>query len=261
MLLKPTHVALSEYIRHFGRPGIFIDVGANVGDFTAMALATGHFSAGIAIEPNPTVFAQLATRFRSGNLVRVTRIAASDREGKAQLNTTSDHTTGSLHRYISSEETPTAFEVPLVPLDQIVSDQSVSLIKIDTQGHDLTVLKGANGIIGRYRPLIQLELIFVPIYEDQSTPTDIIAWLSDRNYVMGGFFDEHYDGANRLAFADAIFLPIERTGPMVPTFHSPPQVEVLQDEIAMLRRVCAERLDLIERLHNELAARQSSAGG
>ena len=56
------------------------------------------------------------------------------------------------------EETKEPIEVPAVRLDSIVSGQDIHLLKIDTQGHELAVLRGARRLLeqGRVR-MVALE--------------------------------------------------------------------------------------------------------
>lgn len=82
--------------------------------------------------------------------------------------------------------------------------ENAKLLKIDTQGYELEVLKGALGILPNIE-YIYTEVQFVSLYLDAPIWTDIIDYLWDQQFfplVMGGFcFDKN---ANPLQ-ADILF--------------------------------------------------------
>lgn len=49
--------------------------------------------------------------------------------------------------------------VPVMPLDDIVRDSNVSLLKVDAEGYDFGVIRGASAMIKRARPVILVELV------------------------------------------------------------------------------------------------------
>ena len=132
-----------------------VDVGANRGVYT-YALAQ-HCSAVHAVEPQPWC----ATTIRSwGNpKVRVHEVALSDHSGMLALSIplrgrtrmTGYATAGAV---VGPHD---VIEVPVVRLDDLALGP-VSLIKIDVEGHELAVLRGASTIIGTERPNLLVEI-------------------------------------------------------------------------------------------------------
>lgn len=135
-------------------PGdVFVDVGANLG---LMSLAAGHAMQGkgkiFAFEPFPQTCAMLARTFWINGLRHMTQIhevAVSDRNGKATLflGETSGH-----HSIFALDETASArqIEVNLVTLDSVLPpDLGIALIKIDVEGAELDVVRGASGTLQR----------------------------------------------------------------------------------------------------------------
>jgi FkbM family methyltransferase len=139
------------------KDGEFLDVGANVGYYAAYA---AKFSGRVvAMEPHPQVADQL-TRSAPRN-VQVIRAAASDREGKAELRIPiragSDVATRSS---IQSDANP-GFQERIIEVD-IVTVDSVDLkrlmaMKIDVEGHELAVLRGATKTIEKFKPAVIVE--------------------------------------------------------------------------------------------------------
>jgi FkbM family methyltransferase len=145
-------------------PGaVVLDVGANVG-VSAIMMARwcgpqGHIHA---FEPNPTPKRLLTEHLRLNGLVdRVTvnPVALSDKEGAATF-----HAVGISGKSALSDanlgEDVEHFEVPVTTIDSYCYLHNIkpSLIKIDVEGFEFSVLNGAKNTLKRYRPSILVEL-------------------------------------------------------------------------------------------------------
>jgi FkbM family methyltransferase len=83
--------------------------------------------------------------------------------------------------------------------------ETIDVLKIDTQGADDAVLRGAEGMLkdGRIR-LIRSELIFAKLNQGQLDPLESIAWMRDRGYQIISFYDQwHAD--NTLGWVDVLY--------------------------------------------------------
>lgn len=133
-------------LRHL-RPGMtFIDVGANKGDFTLLAARlTGPAGRVISIEPEPENHSVLRRSIELNDYANITvlQVALSDSDATADLQIGS--TSGS-HTLSPEFNGLRAVSVPTRTLDTVVADHrlsSVDMIKIDVQGFELAVLRGA----------------------------------------------------------------------------------------------------------------------
>lgn len=139
-----------------GSGGVVVDVGANVG-MAAFAAAVMGFRV-VAFEP---VFENLQ-RICDGmylnrvqDQVVVYHAAASDRVGNitmhkviGRLDNSAISATGAKLAFKSNEEV--AVEVATIPLDEVIPDaEHVVLIKIDVQGWEYHVLRGASKLLSR----------------------------------------------------------------------------------------------------------------
>jgi FkbM family methyltransferase len=146
-----------------------IDVGANRGDFTAALCGQGF--AVDAFEPLPSLAEQLAERFAGRPDIRVHALACSDSDGTATLKLATSATGAvddtlfsSLEAHPSLDGLPFDREVGIrtARLDSILAPNgahAVGLLKIDTEGHDISVLKGAG--------LIEAEALMVEFWEKE----------------------------------------------------------------------------------------------
>lgn len=144
------------------RGGTIVDVGANVGVFSAAcahaAGAKGHI---IALEPSPATFAKLrltCERLKLSN-VELLPIAAADENGRAPFVSAGVHEMRH-HLADARGDGDAAVEVETRRLDDVCGDraETVSLLKIDVEGHEVRVLRGATRILGNGRAHLIVEV-------------------------------------------------------------------------------------------------------
>lgn len=245
-----------------GSPSVLLDVGAYEGDFTREMLRTGKFGRAFLFECNPANAAGLREKFAAEQPVEIVPLAVGSTVGQRTFYCNADRATGSVLPYAVGDDGARnqgvrEWHVEQTTLDGFAAarlqNQRVGLIKIDTQGNDLAVIQGAQEVIRTHRPWIVVELIYVPLYEGQGTPAAIFSALAALGYTMGMQVHEHYCAEGWLAFADGVFVPNEVQQKFTATFSPRPETGSLEQEVAMLRQVCDERLALIERIHTEAA--------
>ncbi|UPK72764.1 FkbM family methyltransferase [Chitinophaga filiformis] len=134
------------FLLHLLRPGdLFVDVGANVGGYTV--LASGHVEAEtIAIEPAPATYAKLQANIRINDMadrVHALNIALGSAAGVVNFTTSLDTT----NHVVVGEEAADTVEISIDTLDNVLEDQSPILLKIDVEGFETEVLKGAKKIL------------------------------------------------------------------------------------------------------------------
>jgi len=166
-----------------------IDVGANIGVY---ALPWAAMNADVTVhcfEPNPAVRARLARNVALNRLtarIRLHTQALSDHAGTATLYGNDDMSSLNKGVYTGAgQAVPT--EVPLARLDDIfdIEGPPLSLMKIDVQGHELEVLRGAHAAISRHRPALILEHeddLYLSASEANERKTDLSKLLSRLGY-------------------------------------------------------------------------------
>lgn len=153
-----------DSIRSRIQPGMtFIDVGANKGDYT---LFTGHLigESGkvIAVEPVPENIHWFNKSLAENDLENVTLVdaALSDENGHATFQLGERSGWGSV---IPGKDEPEAgtIRVRTVTLDSLVPElelDRVDALKIDVEGGEVEVIRGAEETIDRFRPMIWLDI-------------------------------------------------------------------------------------------------------
>jgi FkbM family methyltransferase len=142
------------------RRHLAIDIGAHLGDYTFFMRR--HAGGCVAFECNPMLAAHLRRRF--GHSVDIRSDAVSDHAGTTTLRIPRSGTGPNLGR--ATIETANALSdfsmadlatVTTVRLDDVIN-HPVGLIKIDVEGHEFAVLRGAERILTEDRPNLILEL-------------------------------------------------------------------------------------------------------
>jgi FkbM family methyltransferase len=148
---------LLPFLSRKGR--VSVDIGANIGVYTYYLRRLSN--ACHAFEPNPDLFARLRRTFRRGVVLHP--CAVSDSRGEAVFTVPSLDDRELPHLgTIDPENRLREFShrqilVETVPLDEI-GLRNVGFIKIDVEGHERAVLKGAETLIGEHLPTLLSEI-------------------------------------------------------------------------------------------------------
>ncbi|MEU7578936.1 FkbM family methyltransferase [Streptomyces sp. NPDC041068] len=131
-----------------------VDVGGWYGPWSRRLASRAHRV--VTVEPVPHL-ARLLASSTPGN-VRVIQAAATDRPGTARLwLPPGDRGERGVSSLIRRDIHDTAVDVPCLTLDGL-GLRDVHFVKIDVDGNELPVLRGAEELIGRDRPAIFIEL-------------------------------------------------------------------------------------------------------
>lgn len=152
---------------HFVRGGTtVVDVGASWGLFSYhLARLVGGNGAVLSYEPHPMNKPVLEKLARARPNVRFRPVAVSDLSGRADLQVPvfgSRHVTAQsslAHGFDGQRGVRVErVTVPTVRLDDEIGGRRVDLVKIDVEGHELSVLRGAAVTLRTYLPTMLIEI-------------------------------------------------------------------------------------------------------
>ena len=158
LAMKLYEVEETSYFRqNFAKGMTFVDVGANIGLFTALAIRQGA-SKILAIEPHSESFGFLKTTIDKNNplmLVSAEKVALGSQEGEGRLYLNPFNKGDNRMNY--SKELIEGERVEIKTLDSVCAQygiNSIDFLKIDVQGSELGILQGAVGVLGNSRRCI-----------------------------------------------------------------------------------------------------------
>jgi FkbM family methyltransferase len=202
---------------------LVIDVGAHVGRFARDLRRGGYDGYVLSCEPNPSVFAVLASAASSDPLwlILQTAIGTVTAPATATLRVSRDSSFAStLHAsddgvriFGGLMDIESTVEVALAPLESVLDDLAFRLgrdfsrvfLKSDTQGVDRDVLTS----LGRWRPRIWgllVEVPVVPIYEGVGGLATHHHWFESQGFMLAAVHPVSWDKDGRLVELDALYL-------------------------------------------------------
>lgn len=169
--------------------GHVIDAGANIGYLTRLFSEwVGADGRVLSIEPMPdtcAILRETIERFAAASAETV-QCALSDTEGEGVM-APGRYADGAPNYYesalVAGTPPPDAESVPIRTLDALVAERALSpgLIKIDVEGHEAHVLKGAEHTLHTYTPHLLVELNNDPSSTDNESGR-AMEWLKGKGY-------------------------------------------------------------------------------
>ncbi len=154
---EPEYEILSRFIK---LGDWVIDVGENIGHYTKrFSDLVGSNGRVIAFEPVPATFSLLSANVQLFAFSNVTLInaAVSDRIDMVSM-CIPKFSTGLLNYYQAHmTDADTGLSVLTISLDSLCILNRISLVKIDTEGHELFVLNGMQKLLKKHRPVLIVE--------------------------------------------------------------------------------------------------------
>lgn len=147
---------------------VFVDVGANIGYFTVLAglrIHAGGSGRVIAVEPNLECCALIERNLVinwSMCDIDLHKVAVGAEKGAVWLSYPTDRAANARISVASDEAGKRGFRAPLEPLDALIPEGlAVDILKIDVEGHELQVFKGAERVIAQ-SPEIRIVMEWSP---------------------------------------------------------------------------------------------------
>jgi FkbM family methyltransferase len=193
--------------------GLIVDVGAHEGSWTDAVLQISPTFKVIAVEPQDDLREVIGGRFAGDARVTVDGRALSDHIGESTFNLLGASVNGSLHQprprmnsvYGSGWERERTITVPTTTLDQLVGDNPVALLKIDVQGAEAEVLRGAQGALKRTN-IVMLEVTFFSHYDGDTTFVDLHSMMADAGFSLAGVAEPARSKLGAMMCSDACYV-------------------------------------------------------
>jgi FkbM family methyltransferase len=150
---------LADAADHLPSEPVIVEAGANTGEWTEEALNRLGPCALIAFEPQAAAYRHLSERLSMYEEVTTFMLAAGATEDRGELSCSHDHldVRATLHR---RPDVTRRERVNVRPIDAVLDEYNVpriDFLKIDTEGYELEVLRGAERYLKTGIRLIQFE--------------------------------------------------------------------------------------------------------
>ncbi len=146
-------------------PRVIIDAGANVGDWTRMALDVFPGAAVHLVEPQPACQPALERLARTSSSLTVHPVALTEPGRQRLAFTGGAHYGGTGVHVATLQEVDVEIECPATTLDDLFAGRVVNadrpLLKLDLEGHELSALRGALALLD----VIEVLVIEVQLYD------------------------------------------------------------------------------------------------
>ena len=199
-----------------GKANVIFDVGANRGNTTLKYLKFFPNAMVHSFEPFPDSYKVFFDLHKNNLNVNLNKYALSNDIGSSILNVNKSVDTNS---FLESKKIGANSDKSCVSVGQILIEtntidnycsinniKEIDILKIDVQGSEIEVLKGAldmlrNGSI----KLICIETYFKQQYVNQPLFHDISKLLYNHNFALQDIYDPYYSG-NNIVWCDSIFV-------------------------------------------------------
>jgi FkbM family methyltransferase len=176
-----------QYLKRFVRPHWRIgDIGANQGLYTLFFSSLAPRGYVYAFEPDPCLFASLEENVRRNraNNVRFFQAAAASHAARLSLQP-GLFNRGDNQILRAGRSGTGTIDVEAISLDEAIPEQQLDLLKIDVQGYEVEVLKGAQRIL-QINPDLLIYIEFWPhgLHKAGSDPEEMLDILHSAGFSL-----------------------------------------------------------------------------
>jgi FkbM family methyltransferase len=195
----------------YSQPAVVFDVGANVGTTVEEFHTVFRNPLIHAFEPGPEAFQQLTAKASKLSGVTVNNMGLGSCNGHLPFH---QNELSVMSSFLESDtdcwsKRTSDVNVPVGTVDDYCEKnriRRIDVLKSDTQGYDLEVLRGAERMLSNGRIyLILCEIIFSDMYKGLPDLDEIYRYLRDRGFSLVTFYRFEYQN-NRAGWTDALFI-------------------------------------------------------
>lgn len=172
---------------------IIVDVGANIGTMTVRFAKLASLGKIIAFEPSLQTYNRLIKHIEINNLTNIIAVnqGVGYKSGAFKLYKVVETNPG-MNRILPNNLSDEVLEFEYISVSTLEKEleklqvKKVDLIKIDVEGYEYQVLKGAEKILDLYKPMLFIELDDFNLKQNASSALEVVNFLMDKNYSIKG---------------------------------------------------------------------------
>lgn len=171
---------------------IVLDVGANDGDYGREIRDRGYKGLIVSFEPNPKAYDRLKRSIGGDSNWLAYPCALGEKDGDADLSVAENDAMSSFKGLTefgqgTGAKATGAVKVKTSRLDSFLGERPELMkniyLKIDTQGFEMEVLRGAGNMLSRIA-VVQAEIALVHTYRDELDWLTIVSWIRDQGFEV-----------------------------------------------------------------------------
>lgn len=205
---------IEEIIRITGSDSehYMVDVGANVGEVSRHLLHHFPLSSLLSFEPCKSSYQTLSQNLRDFQKATCLPFALGSSNRIANLHTFTDHLCNTLNPSLKESwlHSTGVETVEMLTLDDVARErniQAINILKIDVEGYELSVLRGAINLLRAHR--IRFVYAEVGFHKNRRHQYfgDLMEFMTAHEYDLCGFFDPCKDGKKKqyTVYCNALF--------------------------------------------------------
>lgn len=168
---------------------VILDVGANIGQTSLnCARLAGPSGKVFGFEPDPVNFKQCEVNKELNSYPGVTFFNfALGEEQTSVVMQLGERNRGGNSIVNNTTNEKCSIRIDLKSMDEFAKEKNlekISIVKIDVEGYELNVLKGAVNCLRKYRPTLYIEIDESHLKRQNHTPQDIFNFLQDHGYMI-----------------------------------------------------------------------------
>lgn len=142
---------------------VFVDIGANQGEYALFAAKRLIYGTVLAFEPLPSIREVFIENISLNGFknIQVFDFGLSDKPGTLMIHEIEDTHEGLATLYLGERKSKQSFAVQLQSFDKILETTHLTrldFIKLDIEGGELKALQGSIGAISKFKPVIMVEI-------------------------------------------------------------------------------------------------------
>ncbi len=180
--------SLEKWLGRSQHKQIFLDLGANIGRYTILALKKYHFEKALSVEANPYTFGILSTNIKLNSIEKKAILcptAIGNAAGTVKFQVDRHHLGGGsvVSEYIDNPIPYVQVEVPMITVDQVLVQQvvipsHVDFVKIDVESFTYQVLQGMESLL---KSMQIGSCIMIEVGKDDA---EVVAVLKQNNFYI-----------------------------------------------------------------------------
>src|SRR5260221_960944 len=195
---------------------VVIDVGTNIGYLASRCARVANDGFVFGFEPSVHNFAKCLDNLSLNDFENciVQNIGLDETERQINLETVNPNNKG-MNRVSTGPSSGTE-KITVKTLDQVLRDNGlkrVDLIKLDVEGYELQVLKGAEITVNEFRPILVIEVDDRLLINFGISSSELFNWLVIHQFEVYGIDKQKIKAAKEMAnrHLDILAVPIEKS--------------------------------------------------